>query len=234
ARLLLSLPEIHGTNITGTKNAHALAIVPVIDGSTEVSATFGGRTVKTPVKVSNATAQKQVSFKLDVMPVFMKAGCNAGSCHGTSRGKDGFHLSLFGFDPEGDYYALTRQQIGRRVNLAYPEESLIVQKGLGAVQHTGGVRFDTNSTLCQTLLKWLAAGAPKDPPEVARLSGIEIFPKSAVIDGANHRQKFIVQARYSDGSLRDVTPLAVFISNNDVTARVGEDGTVTSGQRGEA
>jgi hypothetical protein len=232
---LLSSPGSHATNAGSAKDINcSFAIAPVADGNTELLATFGRRTVNVPVKVSSATTQKPTSFKLDVMPVFMKAGCNAGSCHGTSRGKDGFHLSLFGFDPEGDYYALTRQQIGRRINLAYPEESLIVQKGLGAVQHTGGIRFGTNSDLCQTLLKWLAAGAPKDPPEVARLSGIEIFPKSAVIDGANHRQKFIVQAHYSDGSLRDVTPLAVFISNNDVTARVGEDGTVTSGQRGEA
>jgi hypothetical protein len=229
ARLSMSFPDSHATN-----NSSTLAVVPVANGSTELSATFAGCTVKIPVKVSNATAQKQISFKLDVMPVFMKAGCNAGSCHGTSRGKDGFHLSLFGFDPDGDYYALTRQQIGRRINLAYPEESLIVQKGLGTVQHTGGVRFGTNSDLCQTLIKWLAVGAPKDPPEVAKLTGIEIFPKSAVIDGANHRQKFLVQARYSDGSQRDVTPLTVFISNNDVTARVGDDGTLTSGQRGEA
>jgi hypothetical protein len=230
ARLLLSLPQSGATNKTTT----ALAVLPIANGSTELSTTFGGRTLKTPVKVSNATTQKEVSFKLDVMPVFMKAGCNAGSCHGTSRGKDGFHLSLFGFDPDGDYYALTRQQIGRRINLAYPEESLIVQKGLGAVQHTGGVRFDTNSDLCQTLLKWLAAGALKDPPEVAKLSGIEIFPKSAVIAGANSGQRFIVRARYSDGSLRDVTPLAVFISNNEVSARVAADGAVTSGQPGEA
>ena len=95
-----------------------------------------------------------------------------------------------------------------------------MQKGLGTVQHTGGVRFDTNSDLCQTLLKWLATGAPKDPPEVARVTGIEIFPKSAVIEGTNSHQRFLVQANYSDGSVRDVTPLAVFISNNDVTARV--------------
>src|SRR6185295_7015826 len=86
----------------------------------------------------------------------------------------------------------------------------------------------------QTLVKWLAAGAPKDPPEVARLTGIEIFPKAAVVENSNSVQRFIVQARYSDGSTRDVTPLAVFLSNNDGCARVGEHGTITSGQRGEA
>src|SRR5439155_23609576 len=154
------------------------------------------------ITVSNAAAQPPISFRQDVMPVFTKAGCNAGSCHGSSRGKDGFRLSLFGFDPEGDYFRLTREQIGRRINLAIPEESLIVQKGLGAVQHTGGVRFGTNSDLCRTLIAWLAAGAPKDPPQVAKVTGIEIFPKSAVLEGSNTVQRLIVRAQYSDGTQR--------------------------------
>jgi hypothetical protein len=209
-------------------------VKPVKDGKTELGISFGGKTLTVPITITSATTNPPVSFKLDVMPVFMKAGCNAGSCHGSSRGKDGFRLSLFGFDPDGDYYRLTREQIGRRVNLAIPQDSLIVQKGLGAVQHTGGVRFATNSAMCQTLLSWLSAGAPKDSTNVARLSGIEIYPKSAVLDGSNSVQRFIVRARYSDGTERDVSPLAVFISNNDGAAKVGDDGLVTAGQRGEA
>ena len=209
-------------------------LAPVADGRTELRVRFKGQTVTVPVVVSNATAQPSVSFKLDVMPVFTRAGCNSGACHGTSRGKDGFHLSLFGFDPDGDYYRLTKEQIGRRINLGIPEESLIVQKGLGAVQHTGGVRFGTNSDLCQTLLAWLAAGAPNDASNVAKVTGIDIFPRSAVMEGSNAMQKFIVQAHYSDGAVRDVTPLTVFLGNNDATAKVAEDGTVTAGQRGEA
>jgi len=207
---------------------------PLADGQTELRVSFKGRKLSIPINVSNATNQPPISFKLDVMPVFMKAGCNAGSCHGSSRGKDGFRLSLFGFDPEGDYYRLTREQIGRRINLAIPEESLIVQKGLGAVQHTGGVRFGTNSDLCKTLLTWLNAGAPKDPPEVPKVAGIEIFPKSAVLEGSNTFQRFVVRARYSNSTERDITPLTVFISNNDGTAKVADDGLVTAGQRGEA
>jgi hypothetical protein len=228
ARLELMAAETH------TNRQPSYVLFPKADGKTSLIARFENRTVEVPVTVSNSTAHNPISFKLDVMPVFMKAGCNAGSCHGTSRGKDGFRLSLFGFDPDGDYYRLTREQIGRRVNLAYPEQSLIVQKGLGAVQHTGGVRFGTNSELCQTLVKWLADGAPKDPPEISKLTGIEIFPTSAIVEGSNAVQHFIVQARYSDGRVRDVTRSAVFLSNNDGCARVGENGTITSGQRGEA
>ncbi|HYV26716.1 MAG TPA: cell surface protein, partial [Candidatus Eisenbacteria bacterium] len=207
---------------------------PITNGATQLRVSFNGRSITLPITISNATTQPPISFKLDVMPVLMKAGCNSGSCHGSSRGKDGFHLSLFGFDPDGDYYRLTREQIGRRINLGIPEESLIVQKGLGAVQHTGGVRFGTNSDLCRSLLEWLSAGAPKDPPEIAKVTGIEIFPKSAVMEGSNTVQRFIVRANYSDHTQRDITPLAVFLSNNDVTAKVAEDGVVTAGQRGEA
>jgi hypothetical protein len=210
------------------------AVVPLADGKTELRVTFDGRALAVPVTVSGAATPRPTSFRLDVMPVFMKAGCNAGACHGTSRGKDGFHLSLFGFDPDGDYYRLTREQIGRRVNLALPEESLIVEKGLGAVQHTGGVRFGTNSGLYRTLVAWLTAGAPNDPTNIPKLTGIEIFPKAAVLEGSNAVQRFIVRAHYSDQTERDVTPLTVFLSNNEGAARAGGDWTVTAGQRGEA
>ncbi len=210
------------------------ALLPLADGKTTLQVRCGALTNTVSVCVSNAALQPPVSFKLDVMPVFTRAGCNAGACHGTSRGKDGFHLSLYGFDPDGDYYRLTREQIGRRVNLAIPKESLIVQKGLGAVQHTGGVRFGTNTDLCQTLIKWLASGATNDSPSIPKVTGIEIFPKTAVLEGSNAVQHFIIRAQYSDGTERDVTPTAVFLSNNGPTARVAEDGTVTAGQRGEA
>ncbi|MGE5736401.1 MAG: DUF1549 domain-containing protein, partial [Acidobacteriota bacterium] len=222
--------------VPDSKIAHleGSTVSAVSDGRMDVQLSYGGITSSIPIVVTNASLRRSTSFKLDVMPVFTRAGCNAGSCHGTSRGKDGFHLSLYGFDPDGDYQRLTREQIGRRVNLAIPEESLIVQKGLGAVQHTGGVRFGTNSDLCQTLIHWLAAGATNDPPSTPRVTGIDIFPKTAVLEGSNALQQFIVQAHYSDGTERDVTSTAVFPSNNDVSAKVSEDGLVTAGQRGEA
>ena len=94
------------------------------------------------------TAQeKQLSFANDVMPVFFRAGCNQGTCHGSSRGKDGFALSLFGFDKQGDYFRLTEEIVGRRINMAVPEESLILLKATGAVAHTGGQRFKKDLSL---------------------------------------------------------------------------------------
>ncbi len=127
-------------------------LYPVADGATELTAEYAGLKVTLPVTVKQAKFDPAISFKLDVMPVFMKAGCNMGSCHGSARGKDGFHLSLFGYDPEGDYTRLTREISGRRLNLAIPEESLLIEKALGKVPHTGGKRFAEGCEMHQTLV----------------------------------------------------------------------------------
>ena len=95
-------------------------VFPVSDGKTELTVKYEGRVLKVPVVVEQAKLERPVSFKLDVIPVLTKAGCNAGACHGASRGKDGFRLSLFGYDPDGDYTRITCEQIGRRINLALP------------------------------------------------------------------------------------------------------------------
>src|SRR6185295_8835045 len=126
----------------------------------------------------DAKADRPISFKLDVMPVFLRAGCNVGGCHGSARGKDGFRLSLFGFDPDGDYTRLTRELPGRRVNLALPESSLLLLKGAGKVPHPGGERFPESSDTYKTILRWLDAGAPQDPPDVARPLALELYPPS--------------------------------------------------------
>ena len=83
---------------------------PKTDGKTLLKATYLGRSVEIPITVSKAQENRTVSFNLDVMPIFMKAGCNNGSCHGSARGQDRFMLSLFGYDPEGDHYRITREQ----------------------------------------------------------------------------------------------------------------------------
>ena len=211
-------------------------LYPAADGATTLDRrATSGRTVTVPVKVAQATAQPPLSFRLDVMPVFMRAGCNTGSCHGAARGKDGFRISLFGFDPEGDHFRLTREMVGRRVNLAVPSDSTLLEKAIGAVQHTGGKRFESTSELYQTLHGWIEAGAPND--DVAKLPtvvGVDLYPKQAVLDGKGATQQLTVRARYSDGTDRDVTSLAVFLTNNDVSAPVTPDGLVTAGERGEA
>ena len=100
------------------------------------------------------------SFRRDVMPVLFRAGCNAGTCHGSARGKDGFMLSLFGYDPKGDYGRIVTEMVGRRVNTAVPAQSLLLLKATGSVPHTGGKLFPPESDLYRTLHRWIEAGAP--------------------------------------------------------------------------
>ncbi len=209
-------------------------LTPIADGAADLIVEFGGRALTVPVTVKDAKADRPISFKLDVMPVFMRSGCNVGGCHGAARGKDGFRLSLFGFDPDGDHYRLTREINGRRINLAVPAESLLLEKATGKVPHTGGKRFDDKSELHDTIVRWLEAGAPQDPPTVATPMSIDLYPKGAVLDGKGEKQQLTVRAKYSDGTERDVTPLTLFLSNNDNSAKVSEDGLVTAGERGEA
>lgn len=207
---------------------------PVADGTTKVIVTHAGHSVDVPVTVQNGKVDPAVSFRLDVMPVFMKTSCNNGSCHGAARGKDGFRLSLFGFDPEGDHYRLTREIPGRRINLALPAESLLMEKGAGVVPHTGGKRFDVGSEHYNTVLRWLEAGAPNDPGPVPAVVSVELYPKNAVLDGEGATQKLTVRAKYADGSDRDVTNLAFFSSNNENSAEIAQSGLVTAHARGEA
>jgi hypothetical protein len=206
---------------------------PLADGATRIKIKHKTRTIEVPLTIKQAKADRPISFKLDVMPVFLNAGCNSGSCHGAASGKDGFRLSLFGYDPEGDYIRLTRQQTTRRINLALPEDSLLLTKGTGAVAHTGGTRFTRDSENYQTLVRWLEAGAPQDQADVATPVSLELYPPQMVLqEGAPH--KLTARAKYSDGTDRDVTNLCVFMSSNDNSAAINEKGQITAAKRGEA
>ena len=173
------------------------------------------------------------SFRRDVMPVFFRAGCNSGTCHGSARGKDGFMLSLFGYDARGDYFRLTQELIGRRVNVAAPSEGLLLKKVSGQVPHTGGKRFDVESPYYQTLLKWIEAGAPDDPANVPEPVEIKLEPDRLLFDVGAAAKPTVVTARYSDRTTRDVSKLALFVSNNPDTATISADGVVTSGKQGD-
>lgn len=168
------------------------------------------------------------SFRRDVMPVFFRAGCNAGTCHGSARGKDGFMLSLFGYDSRGDYFRIVNEMIGRRINVAVPEQSLLLKKAIGAVPHTGGELFTSDSDYYKTLLRWIELGAPDDTDDVASTVGIELSTKRFIFEETAKQDEVKVTAIYDDGSRRNVTHLARFHSNNSSIATIDEQGLVTA------
>ena len=207
---------------------------PLADGDTKLNGTWQGMSASIPIKVVRSQEKRSISFHLDIMPILTRSGCNTGSCHGAARGKDGFRLSLFGFDPNGDYQRITREIGIRRINLARPDQSLLLLKATGAVQHSGGKKVEPGSKHYQTLLSWLQNGAPIDPAAPPSVIKVELFPRQAVIEGEGKKQRMVVVAHYSDGTTRDVVDVTSFSTNNDRTAAIDNAGLVTSGVRGEA
>ena len=209
-------------------------VFPGSDGKTILTVTYKDFAKEIPITVTNSQADDALSFQLDVMPIFSKTGCNAGSCHGAARGKDGFRLSLFGYDPKGDYFRITREMLGRRIDVALPDDCLLTNKATNRVAHTGGKLFDVNSQYYGVLKRWLEEGANFDGEEVAAVTSIELLPEDGLLNGEGAQQRLNVTAHYSDCTTRDVTHLAFFSTTNADTAVVSQEAIVTGGRRGEA
>jgi len=173
-----------------------------------------------------------VSFRNDVMAVLSRAGCNQGACHGNQNGKNGFKLSLRGQDSDFDLDALTRDTLGRRTDRLHPADSLILTKATSSVPHEGGKRFDRDSLEYRLLFRWIAEGVRPDPPETSVLRHLEVTPRQQVLIEPADSVPLRVRAVFSDGSVRDVTRLAVFETSN-LVVRVDADGVAGRQDMGE-
>ncbi|BDS07876.1 surface protein [Oceaniferula spumae] len=210
-------------------------LYPKADGKTSIEISYRGKKSTIEVSVIDAAKARPVSFRRDVMPVITSSGCNTGSCHGSARGQDGFNLSLFGYDPEGDHFRITKEMPGRRLNLALPEDSLILTKATEAVPHTGGKLFEKDSDAYRVILQWIKDGAKYDGGEIVHPVSIEVRPNQAVLKGVGEKLPLTVRAIYSDGSDRDVTKLTTFTTSNDNSVEIdARSGLMTSAKRGES
>ena len=173
-----------------------------------------------------------VSFRNDVAAVLSRAGCNAGACHGNLTGKGGFKLSIRGDDAGFDHAALTRDMLGRRVDTHRPDESLILQKATGQVPHEGGVRFTTTSLEYALIKQWIADGC-RDDSAVAGPIELQVTPTRAVLFAPEDRVRVRAIAKYSDGTIRDVTTLATFEPTAVGIATVEPSGEIVKERDGE-
>src|ERR1700687_4704561 len=142
-----------------------LKLIPVLSvaaGALGVAA--GALSLATAPLVAEVTEQPRVTFLRDVAPILNKAAGTAGACHGAAKGKNGFKLSLRGYDPQFDYEALLYDLGGRRFNRADPGRSLMLTKPTQQVAHGGGLRFDINSDYYKIIYNWIAQGAPFGDP----------------------------------------------------------------------
>jgi hypothetical protein len=209
-------------------------LTPQKNGTTALIVKAGCQSARVPVTIQDVDKPRPVSFRREFIAALNVGGCNQGACHGTPSGKNGFRLSLRGYDPAADYLELTRDVLGRRTDRLEPESSLIWQKALARVPHEGGLRFQPSSIPAQIFKSWLTEGLKNDPANMPPLQGIEVLPGPRVLNEPARWQQLAVHARFADGSVRDVTRLTVFSSSDTAVADVTNSGLVEFQQSGEA
>lgn len=170
-----------------------------------------------------------VSFVNDVVPLLTKAGCNAGACHAKSvTGQNGFRLSLLGFEPAEDYEHIVLEARGRRISLSAPSQSLLLRKATGQVSHGGGPRISEQSEAYRVVRDWIASGAPGPHPADSSVTKLVADPAETVA-AMGQTLRIRVTARYSDGSERDVSAVALYEPNDPSRLEVTDSGEVLVG-----
>lgn len=207
-------------------------VAPVAAGEGVITVEAEGQKAEVKVHVTSADPIN-VDFIREVNPILSKVGCNQGTCHGSQAGKNGFKLSLRGYDSVYDYRVLVDDISGRRFNRSEPSQSLMLLKPTQGVPHEGGFLFDEESRYYKILEQWIAEGC-QYKPDAARVTGIEVYPPTPLLQLRHDQQQLIVIAKYADGTTRDVTREAVFDASNFEVATVSKQGLITAVQRGEA
>ena len=182
------------------------------------------------VSLHEAAAEpaRPLNFANDIVPILTKADCNTGGCHAKAiTGQRGFRLSLLGFEPEEDYEHIVKEGRGRRVFPQAPEQSLLLLKASNTVPHGGGKKLDPESEGYQTLVRWLSEGMRYGDETDPQLVGIDVNPNRKTM-AINTTQALKVTAKYSDGSTRDVTKMALYEANDRSMAEATGEGVVTT------
>ena len=204
----------------------------IADGQASVEVSFEGLKAVAAISASGLGKQPTPSFRQDILPILTTTGCNAGGCHGKLAGQNGFRLSLRGYAPEWDHEWITQEVNARRINVAFPEQSLLVRKPIGGVAHEGGTRFKAGTRYFQTLVDWIAVRAPGPDAAEEDASRLEVLPGSREIR-PGEKQQLLVRAHYPSGRVRDVTWLAQFFSNDESIVTVKPSGLVKAQRHGE-
>jgi hypothetical protein len=209
-------------------------VLPRLNGTSEITATFGDKTVKVPLEAKNMGENLPLNFTNSVVPVFTKLGCNSGGCHGKASGQNGFKLSLLGFEPEMDFVNLVKEGRGRRLFPANPDASLFLMKATGKSPHGGGKKMDPDSDEYKLVRRWIASGMPWGNEKDPTVTKVTMVPEHRILQ-RHGKQQFAAYAHYSDGTVEDITRRAQYESNDGEIASVSEGGLVrTQNMSGEA
>src|SRR5208283_5374868 len=190
------------------------------------------KAVQVPVSVEGQGNPAPISFVRDIMPVFGKAGCNAGTCHGGAKGRNGFKLSLRGYYPAFDHEQIVEDIAGRRIDRKEPANSLVLLKPSQGVPHEGKLAFEERSRHYRLMYQWVAEGCKSDVSATQRVSRLEVLPQLPVLPDLGTEQQLVVLAYYPDGSSRDVTRDAIYTSSADTITSVSAEGLVKAIRKG--
>lgn len=208
-------------------------IEPLADGAAQVSIAVANLQASLPVTVTGIAAAQPISFVRDIMPILAKTGCNAGTCHGAQKGRNGFKLSLRGYDPDFDYSQIVEEIAGRRIDRHISVNSLVLLKPTQGVPHEGGFLFPENARYYRLLRQWIDEACPSDTATTKRVERLEVFPKGPVLPAISLEQQLVVIASFADGTSRDVTRDAIYVSSSEPVASVSADGLVKGVRKGE-
>lgn len=208
-------------------------LTAVGNGEAKLTIKVDDKSMERTVQVSGIEEHPSTEFVRDIAPILSKAGCNMGACHATQYGQGGFKLSVFGFDPRADREAIVRDRHQRRTNMVTPQNSLFLLKPTMTVPHGGGKRLAPKSIEHQTLVQWLKNGAPAPQKEPATVTTLSVYPNQRV-GKQGMSQQLRVEATYADGSIRDVTALALFDSMDEAMLDVSDTGFVRTHGQGQA
>lgn len=206
-------------------------VTPLANGTARITASNAqGLTATTTVTIREIDKPQSINFPNQIVPIFTKAGCNSGGCHGRAAGQNGFRLSLLGFEPREDFEHLVVEGRGRRLFPAAPEQSLLLLKATGSQPHGGGQRLDKDSPAFGLLYRWIQQGMPYGDATDPKVVGIEVAPEMRLMSHGE-TQQLAVTAMYSDGSVEDVTRLVQHESGNRDQAEVEPTGLVQAKER---
>ena len=130
-----------------------------------------------------------------------------------------FSLSMFGYDFEADHQELTGGD-EPRVDIASPDDSLIIYKPTHEDDHGGGERFKKGSWEHQLIRRWIESGARGLTDGPGRIERFDVTPAEIVFSEAGQTAQLKCVAIWEDGTREDVTPLTRFQSNDDVIATI--------------
>ncbi len=208
-------------------------VKPKADGKSEIRISLQGKAASVAVSISGQAKPFTPDFIRDVNPVLSRLGCSSGTCHGAQAGRNGFKLSLRGYDAVFDIRALTDDLGSRRTVVASPDDSLMLSKPSGATPHEGGALMKTGDASYRILRDWIANGAKLDL-SVTKAVRIELFPANPVVQRPGQRQQIRVVATYADGKTKDVTRESFVESGNTEVATSDRTALMTAIRRGEA